>query len=199
MGLFDKRKERKEQRQDLMASVKRDIGLSEQVAAKQMGSTGMDVSSMMQAAQQAMQPGAAQAMIAQRDRIMRLSQQGIETPATLRAVQVGATTFGYSTEATLDWTVEPPGAAPYEARSVDTVHADMAGSLVAGARCVVRVDPADPQSVMFWGATKAGAAPAAPADGGSAVDRLTKLQELRTKGLITEEEFAAHKAEILGS
>lgn len=41
------------------------------------------------------------------------------------------------------------------------------------------------------------AAPAAPA-GGSVVDELTKLGSLKTQGLISDEEFAAAKAKLLG-
>jgi hypothetical protein len=39
-------------------------------------------------------------------------------------------------------------------------------------------------------------APAAPADGG--LDELTKLAQLHDQGILTDEEFAAKKAQILG-
>ena len=39
---------------------------------------------------------------------------------------------------------------------------------------------------------------AAPAPAADPVEQLTKLGELRDKGLLTEEEFAAQKAKILG-
>jgi len=42
------------------------------------------------------------------------------------------------------------------------------------------------------------AAPAAPA-GDDTVAQLTQLGELRDKGVLTEEEFAAQKAKLLGS
>jgi hypothetical protein len=135
---------------------------------------------------------------------MRLTQHGVDTPATLRAVQIAppSALAAYSVEATLDWTVEPPGGAPYEARSADSVHPTVAPSLVAGARCTVRVDPDDPQTVMFWGTAEpiaAPAAPVAPPAGGDTLDRLKKLGELHAQGLITDEEFTSRKAEILGS
>ena len=42
--------------------------------------------------------------------------------------------------------------------------------------------------------------PAAPADGGnSTIDQLKELGELKAQGILTEEEFAAQKAKILGS
>jgi hypothetical protein len=42
-------------------------------------------------------------------------------------------------------------------------------------------------------------APAAAPEGGSAVDQLKELAELKDQGVLTEEEFAAQKAKILGS
>jgi len=43
-------------------------------------------------------------------------------------------------------------------------------------------------------------APPAPAPGGSSViDQLKELGELKSQGILTEEEFAAQKAKILGS
>jgi putative oligomerization/nucleic acid binding protein len=44
------------------------------------------------------------------------------------------------------------------------------------------------------------AAPAAPAAGGSStIEQLKELGELKAQGILTEEEFAAQKAKILGS
>jgi len=44
------------------------------------------------------------------------------------------------------------------------------------------------------------AAPAAPAGGeSSTIDQLKELGELKAQGILTEEEFAAQKAKILGS
>ncbi|WP_030766349.1 SHOCT domain-containing protein [Streptomyces sp. NRRL F-2664] len=42
------------------------------------------------------------------------------------------------------------------------------------------------------------AAPAAADDMGSKLDQLQKLGELKAQGLLTEEEFAAQKAKLLG-
>jgi hypothetical protein len=43
-------------------------------------------------------------------------------------------------------------------------------------------------------------APAAPAaSGGSTVEQLKELAELKDQGILTEEEFAAQKAKLLGS
>jgi Short C-terminal domain len=40
--------------------------------------------------------------------------------------------------------------------------------------------------------------PAPAAGGGDVVEQLTQLGELRDKGILTEEEFAAQKAKLLG-
>jgi putative oligomerization/nucleic acid binding protein len=51
-------------------------------------------------------------------------------------------------------------------------------------------------------AAQAQAAPApapAPSGGGSTIDQLKELGELKAQGILTEEEFAAQKAKILGS
>ena len=42
-------------------------------------------------------------------------------------------------------------------------------------------------------------APAAPAAGDSVIDQLKELGELKAQGILTEEEFAAQKAKLLGS
>jgi hypothetical protein len=47
---------------------------------------------------------------------------------------------------------------------------------------------------------QAAPAPAAPAAGGSStIDQLKELGELKAQGILTEEEFAAQKAKLLGS
>lgn len=42
-------------------------------------------------------------------------------------------------------------------------------------------------------------APAAPAAGDSTIAQLKELAELKAQGILTEEEFAAQKAKLLGS
>jgi hypothetical protein len=46
-------------------------------------------------------------------------------------------------------------------------------------------------------AAPAAAAPAAPAPGASMLDQLKQLGELKTQGVLTEDEFAAQKAKLL--
>jgi hypothetical protein len=42
-------------------------------------------------------------------------------------------------------------------------------------------------------------APAAPAGGSGTIDQLKELGELKAQGILTEEEFAAQKAKLLGA
>jgi hypothetical protein len=193
-------KDGKEQLGGLMGSVINDVQLAQQLAAKEMAGTGVSADQQAAAIQAASAPGAMEQLLATRTRIERLNAHGVDAPATLQAVTIGATSpMSFGPEVTFDWLVEPAGGAPYAARSVDTVHPDAVSGLVAGARCTVRVDPGDPQTVMFWG-TAAGAtsAPtAAPPAGDDRIARLTKLQELRTAGLISDAEFDERKSQIL--
>lgn len=55
-----------------------------------------------------------------------------------------------------------------------------------------------------WAAQEAAEQPAAPppaaeAGGASTIDQLKELGELKAQGILTEEEFAAQKAKLLGS
>jgi hypothetical protein len=72
-------------------------------------------------------------------------------------------------------------------------------AVVAGTATAVSGRVARRQSAR-WAAQEAPppppAAPAAPA--GSTIDQLKELGELKNQGIITEEEFAAQKAKLLG-
>jgi hypothetical protein len=216
MGLFGDRKERKreqkEQIADVMGEVGRNVELGQKLAAKRMGAAGMDVSSLMAAANAAMAPGAMQGAQAASMRMIALTTNGVECPATLRAFTPGAPSPMGAAPTRLDLTVEPAGGAPYDV-SVEQVFAEsMLQGFAPGQRVTVKVDPADPQSVMLWGVAAApGAAPAAPAGAAAAaaapapastgdrIERLEKLQALRQSGVLTEEEFQEQKARLLAA
>jgi hypothetical protein len=69
-------------------------------------------------------------------------------------------------------------------------------TLAVGQRVTVRVDPEDPHSVLVWSTS-----PAAPASGGAAGEdeRLAKLERLIASGVLTDAEFEAQKAKLLGT
>lgn len=59
-----------------------------------------------------------------------------------------------------------------------------------------------PQEAPTYSATPPAAAPPpapAPEAGGSVIDQLKELGELKEQGILTEEEFAAQKAKLLAS
>jgi hypothetical protein len=55
------------------------------------------------------------------------------------------------------------------------------------------------QAAVQAQAAPAQMAPAQPQGGSSTIDQLKELGELKAQGILTEEEFAAQKAKILGS
>jgi hypothetical protein len=103
---------------------------------RNMPTTTEEMNARMEAMIAKQEAGAARAQ-----RVQRLATSGVDTLATLRAVAFNQQpTF---LEAILEWTVQPSGGAPYDARSADAVRAELASSLVRGAQCTVKVDPSD--------------------------------------------------------
>jgi hypothetical protein len=205
MGLFGNRKQDKAKIDDLMKQVHRDMDLSQQVAQKQVADSGMDMGTVMAAAGQAMQPGAMEQLQAYSARMMRLNTAGVEAAATLRSVSVGESSpmLG-GVQAKMELTVSPPGGASYDVSTDQVFQAAMADTLAAGQSVTVKFDPADPQCVMLWGggATVAPAAPSTPpppvaAAADDRIERIAKLHELHTSGVLTDEEFEAQKAKLL--
>lgn len=206
MGLFGKSKT-KQQIDAVMAEVGRNVELSEQVAQQALSSSGMDMKAMLAAASGAMQPGVMEELTAYSNRVARLHAHGVETPGTLRSIELGEQSpmLG-GRSAQLSLTVEPADAAAYDVRTDQVVNDAFAQALTPGARVTVKVDPDDPQCVMVWGTGSPSAhasAPAPPtaaanASGEDPTARLAKLQELREMGALSDEEFEAKKAKLLG-
>jgi hypothetical protein len=85
-------------------------------------------------------------------RAMKLNQSGVNTPATITAVtETGNTDMGGSTEVAFEVEVRPEGGAPYAASFKQFMMAGSMNSLAAGREVTVRVDPDDPNSMMYWG------------------------------------------------
>jgi hypothetical protein len=196
MGLFGKSKS-KQQIDAVMAEVGRNVELSEQFAQQALASSGMDMNALLAAASSAMQPGVMEEMTAYSNRAARLHAHGVETPATLRSIELGehSPMLG-GRSAQLSLTVEPANGAGYDVRTDQVVHDGFAQALTPGAQVTVKVDPDDPQCVMVWGTGPPTAAANASGEAPSA--RLAKLQELREMGALSDEEFQAKKAKLLG-
>ena len=87
------------------------------------------------------------------NRVTRLNQVGVEQPAVVhRMFPTGRTDMGGGQEYQFDIEVRPAGEAPYPATFTQFMHVQSMGSWVSeGAGVKVRVDPADPNSMMLWG------------------------------------------------
>jgi hypothetical protein len=144
-----------------------------------------------------MQPADIQAAQAYGQRAARLFQSGVDTPATVRSIELGehSPMLG-GMPAKVGLTVEPSGGEPYAATADQIMNASLSAMLAPGNRVTIKVDAADPLSVMVWDVDGA-PAPAAAASGADRIGRLTRLQELRSTGVLSEDEFNQQKAKLL--
>jgi hypothetical protein len=195
MGMFGRNKQEK---QNLMAEVARNLQVSQHLVDEELAATGQDASSAaaLAAAAGAMQPAEIQAAQAYGQRAARLFRSGVDTPATVRSIELGehSPMLG-GRPAKVGLTVEPAGGPPYAATADQIMNGSLSAMLDPGTRVTVKVDPADPLSVMVWGVDGAASAPAA--SGADRIERLTRLQELRSTGALSEDEFQQQKAKLL--
>src|SRR5437016_3536556 len=88
----------------------------------------------------------------QRDKIMRLNQAGVQTPATVDVMQEVGTQFGGGHQIEFDLTVHPEGGTDYQVHVSQSLHDATLQGIAQGGKILVKVDPEDPQSVLVWGA-----------------------------------------------
>jgi hypothetical protein len=100
-------------------------------------------------AQQAANPGGAAAT---RDKIKRMSEAGVKTPATVDSMQETGTQLGGGHKMEFDLTVQPEGGEAYQVHVSQALHDATLNGITQGGNIIVKVDPDDPQSVMVWGA-----------------------------------------------
>jgi hypothetical protein len=137
------------------------------------------------------QSGEMQRMQAYAARASRLYQAGVDTPGTLRTASFGpASPMIDGVPVQYRVSVEPAGAAPYDVDSDQVVDDSLARALTPGRRLTVRVDPADPRSLMIWGVD----APTPPDD--KRAQRMAKLQSLLALGVVTQAEFDVAQQKI---
>jgi hypothetical protein len=90
---------------------------------------------------------------AYQQKAVRLNQAGVNTAATLRSLaETGNTDMGGSKEIRFEVEVRPASAAPYAATFSQFMLPGSTDGLAEGSEVTVRVDPEDPQSMLFWGA-----------------------------------------------
>jgi hypothetical protein len=88
----------------------------------------------------------------ERDKIMRINKTGVETPATVNSMQEVGTQLGGGHQIDFDLTVHPEGGQDYEVHLSQSLHDVTLQGVTEGAKITVKVDPADPQSLLVWGA-----------------------------------------------
>ena len=101
-------------------------------------------------AQQAMNPSG---QAAERDKIMKINQSGVEARATVNSMKETGTQLGGGHQMEFDLTVHPAGGgADYNASVSQSMHDASLQGIAEGGEVTVKVDPDDPQSIMVWGA-----------------------------------------------
>ena len=88
----------------------------------------------------------------ERDKIMRINQVGVETPATVNTMKEVGTQLGGGHQIEFDLTVHPVGGTDYQVQVSQSMHEATLQGVAAGANIIVKVDPENPQSLMVWGA-----------------------------------------------
>jgi hypothetical protein len=110
--------------------------------AANQASTGMGMGTGMGVGDQA----------AYQQRVMKLNQSGVDTPATVTSVtETGNTDMGGSKELQFDVEVRPAAGTPYAASFKQFMMGAAVEGISAGSEVTVRVDPDDPNSMMYWG------------------------------------------------
>jgi len=90
--------------------------------------------------------------MAERDKIMRINQSGVEARATVDAMREVGTQFGGGHQIEFELTVHPAGGgADYAVRTSQSMHDATLQGIAEGGQVVVKVDPEDPQALLVWG------------------------------------------------
>jgi hypothetical protein len=87
-----------------------------------------------------------------RDRAMKLNQSGVDTPATVTGLrETGNTDIGGGKEIEFTVEVQPAGGSAYTTTFNQYMIDSVMEQVSEGAGITVRVDPDDPNSMLFWG------------------------------------------------
>ncbi len=82
---------------------------------------------------------------------MKLNQSGVDTPATLQALEpTGRSDLG-GKEYSITVEVKPAGGAPYTTTFTQAMVEQQMPAYQVGSEITVRVDPDDPNSMILWG------------------------------------------------
>jgi hypothetical protein len=138
--------------------------------------------------------------------LRRLMAGGTEIPATIVSFTAGQMVSSGRT-VHLELEVTPPDGTPYSASFDQLLPQTIVSTLAGGQRVTVKVAPDDPQTLMLWNTPHAAGGvdpdtgrplgPAGSSGDDDRIARLEKLQEMRSSGDLTEDEFQALKAKVL--
>ena len=85
-------------------------------------------------------------------RVLKLNQSGVQMPANITSLTpTGKVDLGGGKEIVFGVQVEPPGGQPYDASFNQYMVDSVMEGVAPGRKINVRVDPDDPNSMMFWG------------------------------------------------
>ena len=83
---------------------------------------------------------------------MRINEAGVNQPATVKSMtETGNTDVGGGKEIQFEVEVQPGGGAAYTTTFSQFMVAGSISGVEAGSTITVRVDPDDPNSMLFWG------------------------------------------------
>jgi hypothetical protein len=87
-----------------------------------------------------------------RDRAVKLNSSGVDNPATVKGLrETGNVDAGGGKEIEFDVDVSPAGGDAYTTSFKQFMVASVMEQVSEGSAITVRVDPDDPNSMMFWG------------------------------------------------
>jgi hypothetical protein len=87
-----------------------------------------------------------------RDKIMRINQAGVQTPATVDSMKEVGTQLGGGHQIEFGLTVHPEGGEDYQVHVSQSLHDATLNGISEGGQISVKLDPDDPQSLLVWGA-----------------------------------------------
>jgi hypothetical protein len=88
----------------------------------------------------------------ERDKIMRLNQVGVLTPAVVDSMKEVGTQLGGGHQIEFDLTVQPEGAESYQVHVSQSLHDVTLQGITEGGKINVKVDPENRESMLVWGA-----------------------------------------------
>jgi hypothetical protein len=100
-------------------------------------------------AKQAVSPGS---QMKERDKIARINKSGVDATATVDSMQEVGSQIGGGHQIDFELTVHPAQGEDYGVSTSQSMHEQTLKGVEQGGKVQVKVDPADPQSLLVWGA-----------------------------------------------